>query len=302
MELFKTDYYNVAFRLRGDDNANSDREWTIVKSSNHEWFADPFVFECNGRHFIFAERMDKWHTVGTVAYCEILADGTSTPFKEVMTESFHLSFPNVFEYRGTVYMIPETGHSNDIRLYRAVQFPEQWELVKVLTTGANFVDTSFISDIQGGRATLFSFDWDNRRSHFYRFDLDELSLTELPANHHMMNERSGGNYFEKDGVGFRVLQDCSRTYGEKLIINRIENGDFGGGHAADSLSFEIRPQDLRFKGLDIKPKCCHTYNRSAKYEVVDFLAERFVWFLPYLTLRRKVRSAYYKLRRLLNVK
>ena len=116
-ELFYSDYYNIAFRLKKNDRANSDREWTIVRSSNHEWFADPFLFEKNGRYFIFAERMNKWHSKGTIAYCEILDDGIALDFKEVLCEPFHLSYPNVFEYNGKIYMIPESGHNYDIRLY-----------------------------------------------------------------------------------------------------------------------------------------------------------------------------------------
>ena len=290
-ELFYSDYYNVAFRRRMDDNANSGREWTVVKSADHEWFADPFVFEWDGRCFIFAERMSKWLARGTVACCEIGEDGTVSPFTEVMTEPFHLSYPNVFEYGGMVYMIPETGHDHAIRLYRALQFPRQWELVKVLVRGANFVDSSFVSDMHDGRAILYSFDWDTRKSHFYMLDMNELTLTELPDNRGIQVERSGGNYFAKNGVGYRVLQDCSGSYGAKLMINRIDCGDFENGQAADSLSYEILPQNLRFGTECVQAINCHTYNQSLQYEVVDFQAERFVWFQPYLILRRKIRSA-----------
>ena len=292
--LFYSNYYNIAFRLKKDDFANSARQWTLVKSSNHEWFADPFLFEWDGRHFIFAERKYVWHPRGTIAYCEIFDDGTVSDFKEVLKEPFHLSYPNVFEYQGTIYMIPETGHDNDIRLYKSVQFPNQWENVKVLYSGANFVDTSFVSDVKDGRAILYSFDWDNKRSHFYLFNLDELSLSELPNNPNMMKERSGGNCFEQGGESLRVLQDCSRTYGEKIIINRIDCDDFESGNAADSLAFEILPQNLKFNTKRIYPINCHTYNQTFQFEVVDCLAERFVWFKPFLTLRRKIRSACHK--------
>ncbi len=293
-DYFYSDYYNIAFRLKKGDNADSNRDWTIVQSSNHEWFADPFLFERDGRRYIFAERMSKWGNKGTIAFCEIFDDGRMSSFKEVLIEPFHLSYPNVFEYDGVVYMIPETGHNKDIRIYKSEQFPYQWSLVKDFFVGGNYVDTSFVSEIQNGKAILNSFDWDNKRSHFYKFDLEELSLSELPSNPNMMNERNGGNCFVKDGSKFRVLQDCSHTYGEKIIINRIDCDVFDGGNASDSFSFEICPNNIKFVLENIKPDCCHTYNQSEGYEVIDFLAERFVWFLPFLILRRKVRSAYHK--------
>lgn len=297
-ELFYSDYYNIAFRNKKEDKANSDREWTVVKSSNHEWFADPFLFQWGGKHFIFAERMNVWQTNGTLAYCEVLDDGTTSPFKEVLTEPFHLSYPNVFEYSGSVYMIPETGHNKDIRLYKAVQFPDKWTLVKSFWTGANFVDTSFVSGFHDGIVYLCSYDWGHKSSHFYKFDLKDLSLSELPNNPNMQNERSGGNLFEERAARLRVLQDCSQTYGAKIIINRIECDDFEAGKASDTFDFEILPQNLRLNSKGMKPKCCHTYNQIVSLEVVDFLAERFVWFQPFLILRRKIRSAYYKVLRL----
>lgn len=293
-ELFYSDYYNIAFRRKKNDRANSDREWTIVRSSNHEWFADPFLFEWNGQYFIFAERMNRWHSKGTIAYCKILDNGIASDFKEVLCEPFHLSYPNVFEYDGNVYMIPETGHNKDIRVYRSDLFPNQWSLVKSFPVGANFVDTSFVSDICNGQAIICSFDWDHKCSHFYKFDIEKLILTELPENPKMMNERSGGNSYKQGKEEYRVLQDCSRTYGEKIMINRIGCDDFEGGNASDSCSYEICPQNLRFKLGGYNPSCCHTYNQTVQYEVIDFLAERFVWFQPFLILRRKVRSAYNK--------
>ena len=104
--------------------------------------------------------------------------------------------------------------------------------------------------------------------------------------------------FEERAARLRVLQDCSQTYGAKIIINRIECDDFEAGKASDTFDFEILPQNLRLNSKGMKPKCCHTYNQIVSLEVVDFLAERFVWFQPFLILRRKIRSAYYKVLRL----
>lgn len=59
--------------------------------------------------------------------CLCLSDG-DTCFKEVLNENFHLSYPNVFEYDGSIYMLPETFESNQLRLYKCVSFPYKWEL------------------------------------------------------------------------------------------------------------------------------------------------------------------------------
>ena len=40
--------------------------------------------------------------------------------------------------------------------------------------------------------------------------------------------------------------------------------------------------------INYKPVACHTYNRSSKFEVVDFLSERFIWYGPVSAIRNKV--------------
>jgi hypothetical protein len=46
--------------------------------------------------------------------------------KIVLAESFHLSYPYVFKWDDTFYMIPETRKAGAVRLYRATSFPDIW--------------------------------------------------------------------------------------------------------------------------------------------------------------------------------
>ena len=283
-ELFFDYYYHIAFR---DKKRDSNGKWTVVPSSANVWYADPFLFEWDGKRYLFAERMNRWRLIGSIAVCEIRKDGSLSKFKEVIVEPFHLSFPNVFEYDGQIFMIPESGWNKDIRLYRATNFPLQWEFVKALTEGVNFVDTAFLSKIENGTAFLSSYDWDSRSSCYFKLDLNCMELNQLPDNPLMMNERNGGNAFMRDGMIYRVLQDCSDHYGSKVMIRRIDNKDYLSGHAVDSPSSEILADNLLIN-KKWKPKWCHTYNQSEHLEVIDFMVEHFVWFGPILCLRNKV--------------
>jgi len=47
----------------------------------------------------------------------------------VLDEPYHLSYPYVFEWQGDYYMVPESYQVNSILLYRAVNFPTDWEFV-----------------------------------------------------------------------------------------------------------------------------------------------------------------------------
>lgn len=283
-EVFYSHYYHIAFRDRG--SSENGGMWTVIPSSLGEWYADPFLFEWEGRRYLFAERMNRWRLIGSIAVCEIREDGSVTKFKEILKEPFHLSYPNVFERAGQIYMIPESGWNKDIRLYRATNFPFEWEFVQSLVEGENYVDTSFLTDTKGETAILNSFNWDTRQSRFFKLDFKTMGLFRLPDNPSMMNERNGGNAFEMDGVRFRVLQDCSSEYGSKVMIRRIDSEDYEAGNAADSPFFEISPNNLSLDRC-LKPKRCHTYNQSEHLEVIDFLAERFVWFGPVLCVRNK---------------
>lgn len=286
-QYFYSSFYYIAYRHRNDGGINSEKMWHALPSRSTEWFADPFLFEWEGRTFLFVERMNRWRLLGSIAVCEIYDDNSVSHFKEILVEPFHLSYPNVFEYNGKIYMIPESGHNYDIRLYVSKCFPDKWEFVKVLYSGANFVDTSFISGIKDGHAVMCSLDWCTRVPYYFSFDLDKLSLLKLPDNPQMIKERSGGNYFEEENGKYRVLQDCTKRYGSKIMICRIEDGDFEHGKGAESKLLEVLPHDLK---LDINhiPVACHTYNRSSKFEVVDFLCERFIWYGPVSAIRNKV--------------
>lgn len=287
--LFYGSAYFVAFRLSGNQSLDGIKsgQWTVIPSRPTEWYADPFPFEWQGRRYIFVERMDWWRGLGSIAVGEIDERGKVSKFKDVLVEPFHLSYPNVFSHDGQVYMIPESGANADIRLYRASSFPSKWELVKVLAQGADYVDTSFVRKILGNKAVLNTQNWDIRQSVNFEFDLNRMELTQLPDSPQMMNERNGGNVVEEQGMCYRVLQDCTSRYGERLLIRRIGNDDFEGGNAADAPVLEVTPSDLKLDRVKSVPSTCHTYNRSEHLEVVDFSGERFVWFGPVSSARNK---------------
>jgi hypothetical protein len=59
----------------------------------------------------------------------------------VLAEPFHLSFPYLFEFDGTIYMCPECHASRQIRLYRSIEFPYKWEFAKAIMTDVSASDT-----------------------------------------------------------------------------------------------------------------------------------------------------------------
>jgi hypothetical protein len=87
--------------------------------------ADPFLIRRNGRWFLFFEVIPRAnHRGGVIAFAES-EDAICWRYGGVvLRESFHLSYPHVFEWEGETYMTPENAHG--IRLYRCSSFPGSW--------------------------------------------------------------------------------------------------------------------------------------------------------------------------------
>lgn len=88
--------------------------------------ADPFMVSTDGRWHMFFEVLNQETQKGEIGLA-ISADGLSWTYQQiVLAETFHLSYPSVFEWENDYYMIPETVQPEAVRLYRADPFPTRW--------------------------------------------------------------------------------------------------------------------------------------------------------------------------------
>lgn len=115
-----------------------------VSDAKALFVADPFlVDDQRNRWYMFFEIFNSDSNRGELAYAQS-ADGLDWVYGQVIIkEQFHLSYPQVFEDRGTYYMIPETAEAKSVRLYRAVAFPEHWEFTGELLSG-NYLDPTVL--------------------------------------------------------------------------------------------------------------------------------------------------------------
>ncbi|HEX6047213.1 MAG TPA: hypothetical protein VFZ22_22175 [Pyrinomonadaceae bacterium] len=88
--------------------------------------ADPFMIRRDGRWHMFFEVMNRETRRGEIALA-VSDDGFSWTYERiVIRESFHLSYPYVFEWQGECYMVPETLGAGAVCLYKADDFPTRW--------------------------------------------------------------------------------------------------------------------------------------------------------------------------------
>ena len=136
--------YAVGYRHVSDKATHFDntQPFEVLEPTLHRWYADSFPFVENGREYIFVEIMDDANgEKGTIGVID-LQDNKG--FVEIINEPFHMSFPNTFKFKNDIYMMPETSEANQLRLYKAVDFPYKWELQSVLYDGIAVVDTVFV--------------------------------------------------------------------------------------------------------------------------------------------------------------
>jgi hypothetical protein len=167
---------------------------------------------------MFFEVMN-WRTkMGQVGWATS-GDGLRWEYRQVvLAESFHLSYPYVFEWAGEHYLIPESFQAGGVRLYRGRPFPTHWEFVATILAGPYLADASVCRF--GGRWWLFA-DASPTREH------DTLRLwhaadllgpwAEHPASPIVSGDprtaRPGGRVVVSGRRVLRFAQNCEPAYG-----------------------------------------------------------------------------------------
>lgn len=290
-KLFYYNAYAVGIREISDDVEGMDfsqNPFHMLMPTSNEWYADSFCFDDDGVYYLFMEIMGRNGGKGTLGVASYTPGKGFSSVTEILREDFHLSYPNVFKYGNDYYMLPETNEAKQIRLYKAVEFPYKWELHKVLLDdGRRYVDTSY-SQLSESRYLLFSHDMTDRVNEevdegsvikCFCLDMENLKLTSVDWIRDAVNDRPGGNVLSIGGKSYRVLQDCSRVYGEKLKLYEIVKLDdtkceyqelFAGEITADSIPTN---EKIKFERI-------HTLTRNGKLEAVDLWYSKFYLSKP----------------------
>jgi hypothetical protein len=183
--------------------------------------ADPFILRADGAWHMFFEAMSRAENLGRIALATS-GDGYRWEYRGVvLRESFHLSYPHVFEWQGEHYMTPEACQSGALRLYRARRFPDRWEWVGNLLEGGIFVDPSpFPYD---GRWWMFvetSAQQKNDTLRLYLAERPEGPWREHPASPVVAGDpraaRPAGRVVVDGRRVIRFAQDCGEVYGRSV--------------------------------------------------------------------------------------
>src|SRR5579863_2305847 len=181
-------------------------------------WADPFMCRDGDHWYMFFEVVNHLTRRGEIGLA-VSADAMRWKYQRiVLAEPFHISYPHVFQWRGTHYMIPESSRAHAVRLYRAARFPFEWEHVSNLLEGGRYADSSVF--FYGGRWWLFTEASEDASKPVLRlFFADEPlgpwqehpSSPVCAGNSHIA--RPGGRVIVVGDIPVRFAQDIFPEYG-----------------------------------------------------------------------------------------
>ncbi|WP_246691304.1 MULTISPECIES: hypothetical protein [unclassified Mesorhizobium] len=244
--------------------------WSVLPDPDDHFYADPFPFEWQGRSFLFVE--DYPHATGKAVISVVAFDGNGVPEapRVVLEEPHHLSYPQLFERDGAIWMLPEASASGKLTLYRASAFPDRWTADTVLVEG-EISDATLLE--HDGLLWLFATDRDG-----YGSTSDTLVVFSAPAltgpwTPHAGNPilidhrvaRPGGAFVHsRDGRIVLPVQDGTLGYGGGLGLSELLQLDLQTVRLS-------APRPIVADGDWPYPKI-HTLNRAGKLEVIDGIA------------------------------
>ena len=191
-----------------------------------DFVADPFMLRRNQTWYMFFEVMPSETQRGQIGLATS-DDALAWNYEGiVLREPFHLSYPHVFEWRGEYYMIPETLDAGAVCLYKALEFPFGWSVVKRLVEGP-LADPTIVRfhDLWWMFACSTPYQHDTLRLYF----ASELAghWTEHPKSPLIRNDkcraRPAGRILNFDNRLFRFAQDCVPQYGSGVRAFEITN-------------------------------------------------------------------------------
>lgn len=231
-ELTEFDQWTLAYRLAPHANCGNVPDMApfrfrpLVPPVDRFW-ADPFPLRVGDRYFVLFEELEYRAPKGRICGVEIGKQGPVGEPVRVLERDYHLSYPYTFEWRGELFMIPETAANRTVELYRAVRPPYEWAFDRVLLSDVSLVDATVVEI--DGRWWMFTGSIARGGSRCDELNLFFADSPLGPWHPHRRNPvvsdvrhaRPAGRLFEIDGHWYRPAQDCSRRYGYAIALRRI---------------------------------------------------------------------------------
>ena len=250
-----------------------------------KFVADPFVFMHSGVPYVLYEDFNIRRERGQIATCRVTEDLRTEACGPVLSLDTHLAYPFVFEWEDAIYCIPESAGEREIALYRLERIPGALTKIRTL-----------VPDIAAVDPTLFEFEgrWWLACTDQVAGSNEALSLFHAdsplgpwraharnPVKRDTASTRPAGTPFLHEGILYRPAQDCSRTYGGRIAINRIDSLTPDSFAEQTVRWIEPDPTSVWKDGI-------HTLNGVGGLTVVDGKRERLIPSAVLAAVRRNI--------------
>lgn len=257
--------------------------------------ADSFLFVNDDELFLFYE-VQHWDDPGFIVMTKTKDLKNWSQPQTVLTESFHLSFPYVFEDHGMVYMIPESQESDSVRLYKANHDLTSFTFVRTLLSqkrdsGINFSFNDSHLYQKDGRYYLFTSyqkDWMYYQELYTADDLLTGIFMKHPQSPICVNNefgRNGGSLIKYKGKLLRVTQDCHKDYGDNISLMEIIRLD--ENHYEEKLFRQnVFPHNNIFIDGGHQLNIVR-FNDKYVY-ATDYKVNKWTWYQSYIAIMKKL--------------
>lgn len=257
--------WTVAFSFRKASQLSQNLQFLLPPADR--FWADPFPVRHAGRYFVFLEESLFAEGKGRIAVTEVTADGAVGSPVTVLERPYHLSYPSIFEWRGSYFMVPETEGAGRIELYRCTSFPGEWQVEGVLLDDVHAFDSTIACvDGRWWMFTAIRAAGATSEDELFLFYADSplgpwTAHRRNPVRSDVRAARPAGRLFERDGEWYRPAQDGSGRYGRAVAVQKVLRMD-----THEYLEEEAWRIDLSW---DPDVKGVHTFNTAGALTVID---------------------------------
>lgn len=209
--------------------ANTKYSLEQLKTYNDstQFLADPFFIKVKDTFYLFFEHKKTKKDHAEIGLLTSIDGKKYTYQGTVLKEKFHLSYPQVFEYKKNYYMIPESQGSNQVLLYKARRFPYDWKVCDTLLKNIKLKDpTVYLSDTLN---ILLATD-DKLTMYMYQADslFGKWKLHKKPKVIMGSESRCGGRIFADHQGLILPIQNSSNGYGfgVSLYLLSFKDGNY----------------------------------------------------------------------------
>jgi hypothetical protein len=229
--------------------------------------ADPFGSVHAGVQTLFCEYFSYRDQRGIIVAMDPSGRVPTLPVRIGPEPPVHLSYPFLLEHDGRLLCLPESSAAGEVAVYTVERFPDRWTRVATLLSGTALADASVFEheDRWWLAASDVADKGANSELHLFHAQTPTGPWTAHPGNPVKIDVRSArpaGQPFVVDGVLYRPAQDCSTSYGARVVINRVVTLTPAAFHEEEAAVLNPDPRGPYPDGL-------HTVSRLGDRTLID---------------------------------